>query len=58
MDTNSQSKVLHGGRAGGMPNYRNDILIEIIEEHLPQGLEAWRKVDMAYQNASNEVNLW
>ncbi len=45
------------GRSSGVPNYHNDILIDIVEQQLPQGLEAWRKVDLAYQMASKEVEL-
>ena len=26
------------GRSGGVPYYRNDILINVVEEYLPQGL--------------------
>jgi hypothetical protein len=32
-----------------MPNYKNDILIDIVKRMLPQGLEAWREVALAYQ---------
>ena len=46
MDTNSQTRA---GRPIGAPNYKNDILIEIVELYLPQGLEAWRAVALAYQ---------
>ncbi len=47
MDANSQARVGRVGRSGGVPNYRNDILINVVEEYLPQGLEAWRGVAMA-----------
>ena len=40
--------------AGGVPNYRNDIIINIVEEYLPQGLEAWRGVALVYQQESME----
>ena len=34
--------------SGGVPNYRNDIIINVVEEYLlPQGLEAWRGDAMA-----------
>ncbi len=46
MDTNSQTRA---GRPIGAPNNKNDILIEIVELYLPQGLEAWRAVALAYQ---------
>ena len=39
------------------PNYRNDILINIVEQQLPQGLEAWRNVACLYQTAANENEL-
>ncbi len=45
------------GRSSGTANYRNDILINIVEQQLPQGLEAWRNVASLYQNASNENEL-
>ena len=47
MDANSQARVGRVGCSGGVPNYRNDILINVVEEYLPQGLEAWRGVAMA-----------
>jgi len=47
MDANGQAQVGHVGRSVGVPNYRNDILINVFEEYLPQGLEAWRWVAMA-----------
>jgi hypothetical protein len=40
-----------------MPNYKNDILINIVKRMLPQGLEAWREVALAYQRESNETTL-
>ena len=45
------------GRSSGTPNYRNDVLINIVEQQLPQGLEAWRNVACLYQNASKENEL-
>jgi hypothetical protein len=44
-------------RSSGVPNYRNDILIDIVKQQLPQGTDAWRNVALLYQNASNERNL-
>ena len=55
--SNNQTR---GGRAGqpiGAPNYRNDILIGIVKLYLPQGLEAWREVAVAYQRESMEATL-
>ena len=45
------------GRSSGIPNYCSDILINIVKEQLPQGLEAWRNVACLYQSASNENEL-
>ena len=42
-----QAQVGRVGRSGGVPYYRNGILINVVEEYLPQGLEAWRGVAMA-----------
>ena len=59
MDADSQARGGRGGRSGGVPNYRNDILIEVVEQYLPQGLEAWRAAALAYQRESMEtVLLW
>jgi hypothetical protein len=52
MDANSQARGGCGGRSGGVPNYRNDILINVVKLYLPQGLEAWREVTLAYQRES------
>ncbi len=57
MDANSEARRGRGGCVGGVPNYRNEILIEIIKRHLPQGLEAWREVALAYQRETNEPTL-
>ncbi len=47
MDADGQARVGRVGRSVGVPNYRNDILINVVEEYLTQGLEAWRRVAMA-----------
>ena len=47
MDADGQARVGRVGRSVGVPNYRNDILINVVKEYLPQGLEAWRGVAMA-----------
>ncbi len=57
MDADGQARVGRAGRSGGGPNYRNDILINVVEEYLPQGLEAWRGVAMASQRRSWQM-LW
>ena len=57
MDSESQAQGGRLGRSGGVPNYKNDILIDIIETKLPQGLEAWREVAVVYMRESHEVTL-
>ena len=57
MDANGQARVGRVGRSVGVPNYRNDILINVVEEYLPQGLEGWRGVALAYQRESMETVL-
>jgi hypothetical protein len=57
MEADGEARGGRGGRPGGMPNYNNDILIDIVERMLPQGLEAWREVALAYQRESNETAL-
>ena len=37
MDANNQARGSLAGRPIGAPNYQNDILIGIVELHLPQG---------------------
>lgn len=41
----------------GVNNYRNDILIDMIESIKPSGAEAWKQVAVLYQNAANEAEL-
>ncbi len=57
MDNNSQAQGGHVGGAGGIPNYQNNILIHIVEQYLPLGLEAWREVTLVYQRESMEATL-
>ena len=57
MDADSQARGGRVGRSGGVPNYKNDILIEVVELYLPRGLEAWREVALAYQRESMETVL-
>ena len=45
------------GRAAGTRNYRNDLLIPIVEGILPQGAEGWRLVAASYKTASGEPDL-
>ena len=57
MDADSQARGGRVGRSGGVPNYKNDILIEVVELYLPRGLEAWREAALAYQRESMETVL-
>ena len=57
MDAGGQARGGCGGCSGGVPNYRNNILINVVEEYLPQGLEAWRGVTLAYRQESMESTL-
>jgi len=57
MDADSQARGGRGRRSGGVPNYRNEIIIEVVEQYLPQGLETWRTVALAYQRESMETVL-
>jgi hypothetical protein len=57
MDADGQARGGRAGCSGGVPNYRNDILINVVEKYLPQGLEAWRGVTMASQRRSWRT-LW
>jgi hypothetical protein len=45
MDNESQAQLARGGRPSGVRNYQNNVLIDIVERLLPQGLEGWREVD-------------
>ena len=47
MDADGQARVGRVGRSVGVPNYRNDILINVVEEYFPQGLKAWRGAAIA-----------
>ena len=57
MDTDSQTRGGHAGCPFGAPNYKNDILIKIVERYLPQSLEAWNAVALQYQRESNKLTL-
>jgi hypothetical protein len=46
-----------GGRAAGVPNYKNDKLIPIIRKILPRGDEEWKQVAILYKAASGESIL-
>ena len=57
MDNESQAQLARGGRPPGVRNYQNNVLIDIVERLLPQGLEGWREVALEYQRESNEAVL-
>ena len=57
MDNESQAQLARGGRPSGVRNYQNNVLIDIVERLLPQGLEGWREVALEYQRESNEPVL-
>jgi hypothetical protein len=57
MDNNSQAQGGCVGHTGGIPNYQNDILIHIVEQYLPLGLEAWMEVTLVYKRESMEATL-
>ncbi len=42
----------------GSVNYKNNLLISIIEEILPNGELGWEAVAIAYQRRSNEEAKW
>jgi hypothetical protein len=42
-------------RAVGMPNYKNDLLISVIEAILPDGAIQWKLVATRYKEVSGEV---
>ena len=43
------------GRERGVPNYKNEILIRIISEMLPNGEYAWQAVAATYHVESGEA---
>ena len=43
------------GRSAGVPNYKNDLLINVIEAILPDGPLQWRMVSTRYKEAFCEV---
>ena len=45
------------GKRAGTPNYKNEILLNLIEYYLPAGTEQWKIVAQRYQEMSKEVNL-
>jgi hypothetical protein len=57
MDNDSQAQGGCVGCAGGIPNYKNNILISILKQYLPQGLEAWRQVALVHQREPMEATI-
>ena len=45
------------GRAVGVPNYKNELLINVVEAVLPNCAALWAIVAKRYQEASGELNL-
>lgn len=45
------------GRAVGVPNYKNDVLINVVEAVLPDGALQWAIVAQRYQESSGEREL-
>jgi hypothetical protein len=58
MNTDSQTQGGRVGRAGGVPNYKNNIIINIVERLLPHALEAWRQGAAEYQRESGKTTLY
>ena len=42
------------GRKSGVPNYQNELLLNIVEGILPSGPEQWKIVALNYQQAAKE----
>ena len=42
------------GRKSGVPNYQNELLLNIVEGILPSGPEQWKIVALNYQQAARE----
>lgn len=45
------------GRSVGIPNYKNDLLTNVIEAVLPNGAALWQVVAKRYQEVSGELNV-
>ena len=43
-----------GGIGRGVPNYKKDVLMNIIADILPTGALAWQRVDERYRISSSE----
>jgi hypothetical protein len=44
-------------RAKGTANYKVDVLIQVVEELLPNGAQGWQEAAFLYQHRSGEMNL-
>ena len=45
------------GKKVGTPNYKNEVLLNLIEFYLPAGNEQWKIVAQRYQEVSKEAFL-
>ena len=46
--------IYHARRKSGVPNYQNELLLNIVEGILPSGPEQWKIVALNYQQAAKE----
>ena len=53
----SGNVVTAKGKRAGTPNYKNEILLSLIDHYLPAGAEQWKIVAMKYQELSKETSL-
>jgi hypothetical protein len=44
-------------RSKGKANYKVDALIQVVEEHLPNGVQGWQEVATLYQHRNGELIL-
>jgi len=49
-------RIMPKGRSRGVVNYRNEILINIVSNLLPNGEYAWQAVATAYQAESGKID--
>jgi hypothetical protein len=53
----SKATLKSKGRQSGVPNYKKDILLNIIENILPSSSNDWTLVAMRYQESAGEVKM-
>ena len=53
----STSTMLKMPRAKGKANYKVDIIIQVVESVLPNGMQSWQEVATIYQHRSGELIL-